>query len=704
MTPTAVVTTTISRSVDSFYGQTIDDLKSRGYHVVVVTSPGPEIERLSQRADDVHLIEMARDVSLLKDLRALVRWVRLLRQVRPEVVIGGTPKAGLLSMVAARVVGTPRRGYMLQGLRLESVRGPKRRVLVWMERLTSWCSQVVIAVSPSLAAEYRRGKLHAGRRVVVPNHGSSHGVDTEYFQPRPRNAVLLRDLDLDPARPVLIFIGRLTADKGPATLAEALRRVADAGDSAQLIVVGAQDEQDSAAHLAGLRAVSDGVRVFNHLNDVRPFLAASDILVLPTHREGMPNVVLEAAAMGIPSITTTATGAVDSVVDSDTGLLVRPGDADALGAAILRLINDGALRRRYGAAARARVVRDFQPTDVARAIVDHALSHDQAPTPMEFRPPTTFVVSGANGFVGSGIVPILRSRGHRVITVGRSACDYNYDAIVLADVPTGSTFVHLAGKAHDLAHATALQEYEEANVLLAERFWDLSCQKNAARFVFVSSIKAVVDHSNYPVDESVVPRPSSPYGQSKLRAERVLLALAASSKTPSLTILRPSLIYGPNVKGNLQLLARAVALRVPYIFGAFDNSRSLLSLQNLACVVEEIGVGGVAPDLYHVADDEPVSTVDVVRAIGAGLDRRPVIISLPRRVVRSVAILGTRLRGPLTIGRLDKLTESLVVDSARLRHALCVELPESTTDGLQAAFSVDHASGRQQLRDSAVRQ
>ncbi|WP_191277406.1 glycosyltransferase [Nocardioides flavus (ex Wang et al. 2016)] len=664
------MTTTISRSVDSFYGQMIDDLRGRGFRVVVVTSPGPEIPRLSQRADEVRLIEMARDVSLLKDVRALVRWVRLLRQLRPEIIIGGTPKAGLLSMIASRLVRVPRRGYLLQGLRLEGVHGPKRRVLALMERLSSWCSQVVIAVSPSLAEEYRRKWLHAGRPVVVPNHGSSHGVDTDFFQPRERNIALLNELGLDPDHPVLIFIGRLTADKGPSTLIEALRAVAQVGEHVQLVVVGAQDERDSAMHVTSLREVSERVRVLNHLDDVRPYLAASDLLVLPTLREGMPNVVLEAAAMGVPSITTTATGAIDSVVHDETGLLVPPQDAGALGAAILTLIQNSALCARLGAAARDRAVRDFQPTDVARAIVDHALGVRQPAEQPRPWPPTTFVVTGATGFVGRSIVPILRARGHRVITVGRRGCDLDHAALAGAAIPVGACFVHLAGKAHDLRDDTLVAEYDEVNVDLTVEVWNLARRHRAARFVFMSSIKAVIDHSNGPITEEVEPSPQTPYGASKLRAERAVAALAEQPDSPELTILRPCLIYGPEVKGNLRLLQSLVRLRIPYPLGAFQNSRSVLSIRNLAHVVELAGVGALPAGLYNVADDEPLSTVDIVRSMGAAAGRRPLVLRVPRGLVRLGATVGTMVGGPLTLERLEKMTESLVVDTSRLRRAL----------------------------------
>ena len=175
--------------------------------------------------------------------------------------------------------------------------------------------------------------------------------------------------------PVVVFIGRLTADKGPDTLIRALTSVAERDRPLQLLVLGAQDEPDSQVYLQRLEQLGDRVRVrvLDHIDDVRPYLALSDLLVLPTKREGLPNVVLEAAAMGKPAVTTTATGAIDSVIDGETGLLVGPDDGDGMGRAIESLAGDAALRERLGQASRDRVVRDFQPVDVARAIVDQVV-------------------------------------------------------------------------------------------------------------------------------------------------------------------------------------------------------------------------------------------------------------------------------------------------------------------------------------------
>lgn len=378
----AVVATTIPRTADAFYREKLAELRSRGYVVHLVASPGPEVESLRERVDEVRIVPMDREISLRADLRALQAWVRLLREIRPDLVFAGTPKAGLLAMTSGWLCRVPRRVYFLQGLRLEGSLGSKRHLLAALERLSSWCSHTVIAVSPSLAQEFRRLKLNSRREVVVAHHGSSHGVDTDHYTPQRRKTALLTELGLDPAVATVLFIGRLTRDKGPETLTAALNHLHRRGHHVQLLVVGAQDEPDSREFVRDFGRSSQTFRVIDHVDDVRPYLATCDVLVLPTLREGLPNVVLEAAAMELPTITTTSTGAIDSVVSGQTGILFDYGDWRRLADAIHYLISQPDVSRAMGVAARARVVRDFQPTDVSRSIIDIAVGvADHKPTP-----------------------------------------------------------------------------------------------------------------------------------------------------------------------------------------------------------------------------------------------------------------------------------------------------------------------------------
>ena len=367
--PSVVVTTTVPTSLATFYPVTIAEFRRLGYQVHLVSAPGGEWESLRPLADQVHVLPMARDISPVADVRALWRWWRLLRWLQPEVVVAGTPKASLLSMLAAALTRVPCRVYHLLGLRLEGVQGKARLLLAALEWVTSRAAGKVVAVSPSLAEVYTSARLNAGRDVVVIGAGSTHGVDADRFRPTDPDLRLRTEIGIDADAPVVAFIGRLTGDKGPEMLLAAAEHLRATGCPVQYLVVGAQDEADSQKHVRAFEESGLSMHVTGFRSDVRPYLALADVLVLPSKREGMPNVVLEAASMGVPAVTTLVTGARDSVVDGETGFLVEYGDHVALADRIRTLVSDAGLRRSMGQQARHRVMEWFEPQVVARDFV-----------------------------------------------------------------------------------------------------------------------------------------------------------------------------------------------------------------------------------------------------------------------------------------------------------------------------------------------
>lgn len=367
--PVALLFATQDRQVVWYYLDTIANLRARGFAVHVVCSPGTDLDAIHATGAHVHPIPMEREIAPIKDLRTLPLWLRLVRDIKPALAIGGTPKAGLVGMTVSALCRVPTRTYMLHGLRLEGATGAQRRLLGALEMLTSRAAHRVVAVSPSLAAVFEAGHYNAGRPVLVPGHGSSHGVDSARFAPRPRDVNLAMDLGLAPDLPTILYLGRLTGDKGATMLRETIERVAEQMP-AQLLCVGGTGDLDSATVSASLAAARAKVVMVEHAVDVVPYLSLADVLVLPTRREGMPNVVLEAAAMEIPSVTTRVTGATDSVIDAVTGYLVDYGDSAAMADRVVGLLRDPTGRRAMGSKARERVLRDFRPQDVARTIVD----------------------------------------------------------------------------------------------------------------------------------------------------------------------------------------------------------------------------------------------------------------------------------------------------------------------------------------------
>ncbi len=375
----AVVASTIPVTISTFHRELLRQLQEGGYEILVVSSPGTDLDSLRRDLGvRVAALPMTREMSPRPDAAALRQWVRLLRRERPALVVTATPKASLLGQVAARVTRVPRRVHYLGGLRLEGESGARRLTLAAAERLTASCAHVVVVNSPSLAAAALRLHVTSAGKLRVIRPASSHGVDTAYFAPRPGDPELRSRLKLSDGVPVVGFVGRVTADKGVGTLTDALRTMAASGRRVHLLVVGAHDEQDSSQLVDALRAEADVVST-GHVSDVRPYLALMDVHVLPSRREGFPNVVLEAGAMQVPTVTTRATGAVDSVRDGETGLLVDVDDSEQLAVAVGRLLEDVELRTRLGRAAREWAVRDFSPERVVANFVAHILGSEPPP-------------------------------------------------------------------------------------------------------------------------------------------------------------------------------------------------------------------------------------------------------------------------------------------------------------------------------------
>lgn len=344
-------------------------LVTRGWDVHVVSSPGPLLDELSS-ADGVttHGITMARKPSPVEDLRALAAWVRLLRRVRPNILSVGTPKAGLLGGIAGLLTRVPHRVYLLRGLRLESSTGPRRMVLSLLETVASSCAHQTLAVSHSLRDRVAALKLMAPDKVVVLGAGSSNGVETVlYSRERFADADLARmskALGLVPGILVVGFVGRLTKDKGLEVLAEARAILERKKVDYQLLIVGGIDDSDGARMLDAVRSTGRPALVSGQVDNPEPYYQLMDILCLPTLREGFPNVVLEAAAAGVPTVTTTATGAIDSVIHGETGLIATVGSAESLSDQLALLLEDSGLRLRMGANATLRAKDYFERTAV----------------------------------------------------------------------------------------------------------------------------------------------------------------------------------------------------------------------------------------------------------------------------------------------------------------------------------------------------
>lgn len=338
-------------------------LRERGFEVAVITSAGPQVDDfVGEEGVPVITVAMEREVAPLRDALALFRLWRAIRGFRPDILNVSTPKAGLLGALAGKLAGVPARIYTLRGLRLETARGLRRTLLATAERVAARCAHEIVCVSPSLRARATALGVISARKSKVLGSGSSNGVVLEQFAPTPARAAaaaeLRQELGIPADAPVVGFVGRLTRDKGVPELVAACRALRPHWPELRLLLVGFFEPGDPLP--AALRAqIASDPQLIVRAADAAPYYHAMDVLALPTHREGFPNVALEAAAAGKPIVAAAATGVVDAVVHGETGLLAPVGDAPALSAALESLLRDPRLARRLGDQARARVAREF---------------------------------------------------------------------------------------------------------------------------------------------------------------------------------------------------------------------------------------------------------------------------------------------------------------------------------------------------------
>jgi glycosyltransferase involved in cell wall biosynthesis len=363
---------TSSLTVRFVMGQ-LDYLRKAGFEVMLVSSPGKELQNAERAGVGTIAVKMAREISPLRDVVSLWRLVRMMRQLQPRIVNFSTPKAGLLGGIAALLSGVPSRVYMLRGLRCETATGLKRNVLMAAERMACACAHRVICVSESLRQKAIELGVVEANRTVVLGAGSCNGIDAQRFAPTAealqRGKQLREKLGIPANAPVIGFVGRLTTDKGVNELVEAYCELRKEIGDLRLLVVGEMEQGDPLTERTReLLEREPGIARTGFVDDAADYYHVLDVLAFPTYREGLPNVVLEANAAGKAVVAARATGVVDAVVDGVTGLLVPVGDAAALAAALKRVIEDRELAAALGQAGRERVVREFQRERVWEAL------------------------------------------------------------------------------------------------------------------------------------------------------------------------------------------------------------------------------------------------------------------------------------------------------------------------------------------------
>jgi nucleoside-diphosphate-sugar epimerase len=297
-------------------------------------------------------------------------------------------------------------------------------------------------------------------------------------------------------------------------------------------------------------------------------------------------------------------------------------------------------------------------------------------------------ITGVTGFVGTNLVkhfsslPDFSVIGHsrEVVKAKQQYQPYNIEIVSDYAASTLNTqkidyVIHLVGIAHDLSNQFTPEDYYRVNFEGTKDVYDEFLLSSAAKFIFVSSIKAAVDIAKEPVREEVTPNPVTDYGKSKLKAEQYIQS-RTSVAGKRFYILRPCMIHGPGNKGNLNLLYRFVRTGIPFPFGAFENQRSFLSIDNFISIVRHLLQKDVAPWVYHLADDGFLSTKELYELIATALGKRPRVLNIPKNWIQHVAN---------TLGKkhlINKLTEDMLVSNKRILSVLGVQLPVSLKEGI----------------------
>ena len=325
----------------------------KGYECYLICPPEERVKAFCKKENCTHLsVTIKRDISILKDISSLYKIYKYFKIINPDIVNAGTPKMGLLAMIAARLIGVKKRIYTCRGFRFEQENGMRRRILILMEKIAGLCAHEIICISPSLK-EYAISKnIFSPNKTFVLNKGSSNGINLRIFN-RENNIVMMTELkrkyDLE-NKFVFGYIGRLVDSKGILELFDAFCELYRKNEYFRLVTVGANPD---------LRQIKDnsiidkykshpGIINIEYQKEVSAFMQMFDVFVLPTWREGFGNVLIQAAALGIPCITTDVTGAKDAVKKDFNGIIVPAKDTVALSNAMLELFNDNEKRTKLG--------------------------------------------------------------------------------------------------------------------------------------------------------------------------------------------------------------------------------------------------------------------------------------------------------------------------------------------------------------------
>ncbi|TXK75414.1 glycosyltransferase family 4 protein [Mesonia sp. HuA40] len=351
------------------------------YEVTGISADCEKLEELGRaRHYNTFPVEMTRQITPWQDVKALWRLYNYLKQEKPTIVHTHTPKAGIVGMLAAKLAGVPIRLHTVAGLPLMEATGIKRKILNAVERVTYACATKVYPNSVGLQKFIlKQGFTHKNKLKII-GQGSSNGIDTSHFDPKIYDESIIvelrKELGITSEDFVFIFVGRLVSDKGINELVQAFQNLklkgGISGQNAKLLLVGPLETELDPLHEETLEAIASNAAIISvgYQEDVRPYLAVSDALAFPSYREGFPNVVMQAGAMGLPAIVSDINGCNEIIIPNKNGIIIPPKNTEALQDAMQELMHNQNLYQQLKSNARNLITTRYERQKVWEALLE----------------------------------------------------------------------------------------------------------------------------------------------------------------------------------------------------------------------------------------------------------------------------------------------------------------------------------------------
>ena len=356
-------------------------MASNRFDVKGVSSEGEELKEVRENEGIVmKAINMSRKITPFQDLKSLWEMWNFLRKEKPQIVHTHTPKAGIIGMLAARLAGVPHRLHTVAGLPLMEATGIKRKILNFVEKLTYSSATRVYPNSKGLYDFILQNNFTQSNKLKIIANGSSNGIDTAFFSPdqvsETERVTLREKLNIQPDDFVFVFVGRIVSDKGINELIKAFSQLQTTENNELtgiklLLVGGLESDLDplNPETLAEINQNKDIISV-GFQQDVRPFFAISDALAFPSYREGFPNVVMQAGAMGLPSIVSDINGCNEIIVEGENGLIIPPKNVEKLKEKMLTLAKDKNLYTKLKENSRRMIENRYEQSVVWNALLE----------------------------------------------------------------------------------------------------------------------------------------------------------------------------------------------------------------------------------------------------------------------------------------------------------------------------------------------